>query len=579
MTNLLKKALLLAGIAIAQLASAQTAADGMAAMQLEEWDKAINVYTALSKANPSDQSVMLSLGNAYVAKGDNTKAAEIFQKAFEANTDGALALVALARQSLMKNDVAETEKLLKKASKAARKDIVARRHIGETYVFYVAPGTKKPNFTRAEELMKEAIDVNGKDFETLMSFAYLYKAIPNGGFAAQYYEYAEALEPKNPLPKLMMGKVYKSAKVPEKPLIYFNKAILVQPNYTPALRAKAELLYFARKWEDATVALKDLLKNGMEVTIEDEMLLANALYITKDCKGCSDLVEKILAKDGSKNYLRRLQAYCDYDNGDYARGLQILNDYFKIVKPEKMLPSDYEYHGNLLVKTKGDTINAIADYLKAIEMDTSGNGTWKLYKDIAELQYSRKDYCSAAKSYGQLLDSLPSNDRNYATFLYFKGVSHYYCKGDSMNYVKAEIEFKRITEFLPDKMTGWEWAAKAAGAQDPDPEEIAADPTKANSYGKALYYHEKIMEIFGTDMEKKADLLKACNYLAYCYFVKKEEANFNNIVAKWLALETDPEKINTINEMKNAFGQEEEPVAPGTPGTKPKTPAGGGGNH
>ncbi len=573
MTNLLKKALLLAGIAIAQLASAQTAADGLTAMQLEEWDKAINIYTALSKANPSDQSALLSLGNAYIAKGDNAKAAETFQKAFEANTDGALALVALARQALLKNDMAETEKLLDKAKRKARRDIVARRHIGETYVYYVAPGSKKPNFTRAEELMKEALDVNSKDFETVMSLAYLYKAMPDGGKAAQFYDQADYLEPKNPLPKLMLGKVYKAGKVPDKPLIYFNKAIAVQPNYSPALRAKAELLYYARKWEEATAALKDLVKNGTEVTIDDEMLLANCLYVTKDCKGCSELVEKILAKDGSKNYLRRLQAYCDFDNGDYARSLQILNDYFKYVKPEKMLPSDFQYHGNLLLKTKGDTLKAIADFHKAIEMDTFGNGSWKLHKDIAELQYFRRDMCGSAISYGKFIDSLSSDDPNRLTYYYYKGVAHYYCKDDSLNYVKAEQDFKKITEIKPDAMIGWEWAVKAAGQQDPSPQEIEADPNKAKEYGKARYYHEKIIERFGADMEKKQDLIKSCNYLAYYYFVQKDEANFNNIVAKWLTLETDPEKVNTINEMKEAFGKEEEPTSPDN---KPKTPAGGG---
>ncbi len=574
MTNLLKKALLLASIAIAQAASAQTPADGLAAIHLGEWDKAINIYTALSKANPSDQSLLLSLGNAYVAKGDNAKAAEIFQKAFEANTDGTLALVALARQALMKNDIAETEKLLDKAKRKGRKDIVAHRHIGETFIFYVAPGSKKPNFTRAEELLKAAIDVNNKDFETVMSMAYLYKAIPDGGKAAQFYEQAEYLEQKNPLPKLMMGKVYKSAKVPDKPLLYFNKAIALQPNYSPALRAKAEMLYFARKWEEATVALKDLVKNGSEVTIEDEMLLANSLYVTKDCKSCSELVEKILAKDGSKNYLRRLQAYCDYDNGDYTRGLQILNEYFKIVKPEKMLPSDFKYHGDLLLKTKGDTLQAIADYRKAIEMDTIGTDSWKLYQDIAELQYFRRDMCGSAISYGKLLDSLPGDDPNRLTYYYYKGVGHYYCKGDSMSIVKAEKDFKKITEIKPDAMIGWEWAAKSASQLDPSPAAIEADPTKAKEYGKARYYHEKIIEIFGSDMAKKQDLIKSSNYLAYYYFVQKDEANFNKFVAKWLELETDPAKVTTINEMKEAFGKEEEPV---TPDNKPKTPVNGGG--
>ena len=72
------------------------------------------------------------------------------------------------------------------------------------------------------------------------------------------------------------------------------------------------------------------------------MQLANCYYLTKDCVNCSELVEKILKKDPTKNYLRRLQDYCDFENGQYIRGLKTLDDYFKIVPADKILPSDYE---------------------------------------------------------------------------------------------------------------------------------------------------------------------------------------------------------------------------------------------
>lgn len=571
MTTLLKKTLLLAGIVYAQFAAAQTASDGMTAMQLKEWDSAVNIYTALSKAQPGDQDILLSLGNAYIAAGDNAKAAETFKAAFDAKSDGALAYVALARQELLQNNIANTEKLLKKAGKTARKDMVARRQIGETYLYFIAPGSKRPNLTSAERLLKAAVDVNGKDYETLMALAFCYKEMPNGGLSAQYYEYAEAREPKNPLPKLMIGKVYKAAKVPNKPIMYFDKAIAVQPDYTPALRAKAELLYFSNKWEAATVALKDLVNNGADVTVEDEMLLANALYITHDCKGVSDLVEKILAKDGSKNYLRRLQAYCDYENGDFARGLKILDDYFKVVTPDKILPSDYEYHGNLLIKLESDTAAAIADYRKAMELDTTGQ-RWKLNRNIAELLYAQRDMCNAAIAYETLFDSLPDTDSNYATFLYYFGNAQQYCKEDSLRYVKAEQTFKRITEKIPEAMIGWTSAAYAAAQQDPSQSEIAADPSLATKYGKARAYYETIV-VLGQEkdpVKNKKYILDACNYLAYCYFVKKEEANFLKITETWLKFESDPEQVQVITEMKEAFGKEEPALPGGSGGNKKK---------
>jgi Tfp pilus assembly protein PilF len=574
MTTILKKALFLAGIVYAQLAAAQTRADGMAAMQLEEWDSAIKIFTELNKAEAGNQDLLLSLGNAFVAGGDNTKAAEKFQAAYDAKPEGALAYVALARLAMLKNDVSEADKQLEKAKKNAKKDMVARRQIGETYLYYKAPGSRKPNLTRAEALLKEAYDINSKDFDNVMALAYCYKEIPNGGLATLHYEEASGLDKQNPLPQLMLGKVYKAAKVADKPVIHFNKAIALKPNYSPALRAKAEHLYFARKWEDATQAYKDLVAKGSEVKIEDEMQLANCLFISKDCKGCSELVEKILAKDGSKNYLRRLQAYCDYENGDYERGLKILDEYFKIVSPEKVLVSDYEYHGNLLLKTKGDTATAIQDYRKAINMDTTG-GNWKLYKDIAELQYSRKDYCDAADSWKMYFDSLPKSDANYLAYQLKMGWSQMYCKSDSLRYVKAEQTFARITELKPSAAIGWNWAARAASAQDPSPEAIEANPSLANQYGKARVYYEKFTELAGNDKEKsKVDLLRAYFYLSYCYFVKQEKDLFDSVTAKYLELETSPDKIKTIEDMRMEFGKEQ--IVPANTPTPSNTPNNGG---
>ncbi len=98
----------------------------------------------------------------------------------------------------------------------------------------------------------------------------------------------------------MIAKVYKAAKVPEKPVIYFDKAIAVQPNYTPALRGKAEYLYFARKWEDATKAYKELVSKGAEVIIEDEMQLPTVSTSPKTAKAVANWWKKFWQKMAAK---------------------------------------------------------------------------------------------------------------------------------------------------------------------------------------------------------------------------------------------------------------------------------------
>lgn len=565
MTTFLRKALFVVTVLYTQLATAQTYTDGLTAMQLEDWNKAISVYTAISKAAPTDQNALLNLGNAYLAKGNKEEALKSFEAAFGIKPEGALALVANGRVVLLKDNQAEADNQFKKAAKNARKDVSALRQIGESYLFYIAPGAKRPNLTRAEELLKVAYEMNTKDYNTLMSLGYCYKAMPNGGLAAQFYEFAEQQEQSNPLPKLMIAKVYKSAKLGDKFLLNIDRAIAIAPTYTLALREKALYLYFARKWEEATKAYKSLVANGAEVTIDDEMQLANCLFITKDCKGCSELVEKILKKDGTKNYLRRLQAYCDYENGNYQQGLNILNDYFKIVTPEKILSSDYEYHGKLLVKTKGDTLVAANDFKKAISMDTS---RWKdLYLEISNLMYAKKQYCDAATAYQSYLDSVPEPK---ATDYYNLGLRQYYCKDDTMRYQHALASFNKVTQLMPDKAIGWLWVAKANAKLDPDVEkhpELAA-----TEFGKAHEAFEKYVAIASSDKVKnKKDLVSAYEYLTYYHYNKSETPMMVELANK--LLELDPTNQTAIELLKSAQeGAGGKPTTPTTP------PANGGGN-
>lgn len=545
MTNYLKKTLtLLLAIVVGTGSSlpAQTHVDGLAAMQLENWDKAIEVYTALTKKDATDEPAWLTLGSAYLAKGDVAKARASFDAAFNAKSEGPFAMIASGRILLLEKQAAKADEILKKAKKYGKKDIAIKRLIGESFLYDI-PGVK-PNFTRAEEELKEAMEFSSKDFPTLMSLGYCYKEMPNGGLAAQHYEFALNAEPQNALATFMLAKVYRSAKIPDKFLSYVDKAIALSPKFTEALRSKAEFLYFDKKWEQATEAAKALVNQGVEVTIEDEMLLANLLYITKDCKGCSEIVEKILKQDGSKNYLRRLQAYCNYDNGQYPQGLQILEDFFKQVAPDKILASDYEYLARLQIKNGKDTGVAVRNFLKVIEMDSS---KWTLHQEIAKLSYDAKDYCKAAKSYQSYIDSL-TEKQELVNSNYYLGLCHYFCSEDSMHFVKAESAFTKITELLPEASVGWLWLAKSAKNRDPD---VVLNPELITEFGVAKPYFEKYAELASTDKEKnKRDLIPAYEYLSYYHFSRNEDEPAKAAIAK--LLELDPQNPSGVG-MKEAI--------------------------
>ncbi len=513
-------------------ALAQTHEEGIAAMQMNRWDKAVEVYQQLTKADPADQIAWLMLGSAYAAKGELDKAKSAYESAYNAKPDGAYALIATARILLLQGRKDEAETVLKKVDKYTRKDVTGRRMVGETFLYPM--GNTKPDFARAEEELKKAAEISSRDFGTQMALGYSYLERGNGGAAALSYEIASTLNPQNPLPVFMLAKVYYYGKLYDKYLANLDKAIALRPNYTDALREKANFLYFEKQWQKALEAAKDLVNKAAEPSVEDKMLLANLLYINKDCASCTALVEKILKEDPSKNYLRRLQAYCNYDNERYAEGLAVIEDFFKMVQPDKVLASDYEYLAKLQVKMKRDTLEAIRNYEKAIEMEPS---RWPLRADIAKLYYAKKNYCEAARTYQAYLDSL-ENGQDRVNTAYQTGICYYFCTEDPDHYAKAEQAFSIITELAPDASIGWIWRAKAASKLEPDL--ASGDSTLVEKYGVAQPFFERYVELAAADpVKNKKDLVSSYEYLTYFYFIKKQDDKAKEYIEKLLALEPE----------------------------------------
>jgi tetratricopeptide (TPR) repeat protein len=254
---------------------------------------------------------------------------------------------------------------------------------------------------------------------------------------------------------------------------------------------------------------------------------------------------KIIVKDNSKTYLKRLLAYCKYETKDYVRARQMMELYFGEAEKDKILFSDHVYLGRSIIKTNGDTLAAI-DHLKTgIEMDTTRE-SWTLNQEIADLYYVKKDNCSSAKHYGIYFDSIP---KPTATDLYKYGMAQYFCKDDTMHYINAEKTFKKVAELAPKVTLGWLWAAKSAAKQDPD---IEAHPELLPQFGKAEKYYLPYIEIAAVDPAKnKKDLTDAYLYLGYLYWKRGDNAKAKEYLQKILVYDPAntivPEMIGAID--------------------------------
>lgn len=56
-----------------------------------------------------------------------------------------------------------------------------------------------------------------------------------------------------------------------------------------------------------------LIQLNPQASVNDKMLYANSLFLTKQYEPTIAWVDKIIGEDGSRNYLRRLSAYSYYE--------------------------------------------------------------------------------------------------------------------------------------------------------------------------------------------------------------------------------------------------------------------------
>ena len=194
----------------------------------------------------------------------------------------------------------------------------------------------------------------------------------------------------------------------------------------------------------------------------------------------------------------RLEGYSYYETGKYPEGLKAIETFFKEIKPEKIIASDYSYYGDLLVKKGNDSL-AIKKYMKAYAMDTTN---CDLLSKVAKSYSKLKDYDNVIKIYKKktLNNCMTLNDS------YEMGKAYFFMK----QYGKADTTLRPVYEKRPDMITVIKYLAWA---------NVSLDTTKLLA-GKAKPYYEALIEqCVKTDSVKYIkDISEAYGYLMYFYF-------------------------------------------------------------
>ena len=296
----------------------------------------------------------------------------------------------------------------------------------------------------------------------------------------------------------------------------YEQAIELMPDYAPAYRELGQLYSLAGRFDQS----KEYFKKYLDLTkgnIPAKIRYVNSLFYAKEYDEVVKNVEEIFAVDKSRTYMNRIAGYSCYEKNppDYDKALYYMDELFKNVAPERIIPKDYQYLARILVKKNinspkiadeaialkaqiekektrlastnnaaekakikanidemtpradklekearkaAEEVNrAFAAYGKLMELKPDDRG---LLSEIAGAYNSFRQYYGVAKILSKMLGPLPEKREDYMQV----GRAYY----NAERYQAADSIFLVIIKTSPDYVPAYLWIARTYSKMDPD---------------------------------------------------------------------------------------------------------------
>jgi tetratricopeptide (TPR) repeat protein len=576
-------AILLAGL-LTFFSNEIRAQDLNSAIQLtrsEQYDKAEIMFQQLIQKEAGNSKNYFYLGENYLADyfADTISnsltvsanlAKEVYQKGVSANANDPLNYIGLAKIAYFLGDDKTADEMrakaksfllpyknIKKIVPPAKDYAFTLAKIAESYIkdIYV-------DSTRALPLLREAIKIDNKNRDVYLIAGDIYIILNDGSKAISYYNQAQFADPQSPTANMKIGNIYVKGRALQAAIPYFEQAIELNANYAPAYRELGQLYLLAQRFEQATQYFEKYLSLTAG-NIPAKTRYVNALFYAKDYDGVIKNVEEIFAVDKSRTYMNRIAGYSSFDKTppDNDKALYYMEELFKTVSPERIIPKDYHYLARILVKKninapkiadeaialkaqiekekarlaatkaapekakiqanlddltkRADNLEkearsagaevdrAFAAYGKLVELKP---GDRALLSEIAAAYNSFRRYYDVAKTLQKMLGPLPENRDDYMQV----GRAYY----NAERYQGADSIFNVILKSTPDYVPSYLWIARTFSKMDPD-----------TKLGLAKPKFEKVIDVAKSDSLKyESEMMEAFGYLGYYYMVNE---NYN----------------------------------------------------
>ena len=479
--------------------------------------------------SPQDEQVLVGLGNTYLSLNMADSAQITFQKAVSQNPKNPFAISGLGKVALMKKDRMGAMDYFDRARRADKTN-------PEVYCD-IAAGCMNPfgqDTASAFVYLNQGLSVNPKNSGLHLCMGNLLMLKKNFGAAANAYDRAVFFDPLSSEGYRRLGYVNTISMSYRDALAAFKKSEEIDPGQIQLYKNLGDLFYIAAKYTEGEKAYRTYLSRA-EATTDDRERFAFLLFFNKKYQEASGQLEQVIAVNKDESVLLRLKGYIACETGDYKKGLEYMDQFFRVHHPDKLLATDYMYYARILHENEKD-LAAIESYRKAVVLDPSKT---EVYEELAKLCSGMNLHREAAAYFKKMAET--GSDKLVTTFqsgkeYYFEGES-WKSKSDSLMkihqtgksrfadsasvnktkllyYLLADSAFTVVNRLNPEYAGGFIWKGRI---------QSQINPADENDAAKLAYETALSLLLKGDPTKNRKMIIECYRYLGSWYFLTSEK--------------------------------------------------------
>ncbi|HJS53357.1 MAG TPA: hypothetical protein VJ765_02405, partial [Chitinophagaceae bacterium] len=353
---------------------------------------------------------------------------------------------------------------------------------------------KEGNLIYAVEKLEMALQRDPKNADIALNLGNAYrKKDPGqgGGKAYEMYKLAAQLNPAFAYPWVRIGKLFETQKQWDLVLENLNKAVQVDPNFSPAYYELFFYYFFAK--QDYNTAEQMLQKYANSRPNEDksetDYLSAQLCWVRKNYDCAIAKAESVKTTMGTKVKPRilKLLAYSYLGKNDFTTAKKYVDEFFAKEK-EGFVAPDYQLKVDIYAGAGTPCEELYNVFMEGVTADTVLSTKFELMDKAA-------DYFKTKKCTGQEADMRLAmyNARPNASPTYLVNIGILYSQAGEL--LKADTVFANYIALAPDSIYGYYWRGRINYSLDTT---MTVDPYITT----LLQSNEKALAIAATDKSR-----------------------------------------------------------------------------